>query len=131
MNEDLSKDVNQQVITLQNTTDFANRALGLYKECKEIEAKVKITQEWSKVEIAKTVAKYKTCELFLTQTFAERRQALNKHYDVLDCAIKNDDRNLIIAALEGISRIVTKSPLEEFQQFVALYNDTSRTLLDF
>ena len=32
---------------------------------------------------------------------------------------------------EPISSIVTKSPLDDFEKFVELYNDTSQPLLDF
>ena len=90
-----------------------------------------IGEVWGQVEIAKTVAKFKTAQDFMEKTFGERDKALSKHYDLLDDAIKSNDRDMILAALHGISSIVTKSPLDDFEKFVELYNDTSQPLLDF
>ena len=69
--------------------------------------------------------------LLLEKTFGERDKALSKHYDLLDNAINSNDREMILVALHGISSIVTKSPLDDFEKFVELYNDTSQPLLDF
>ena len=49
----------------------------------------------------------------------------------LDKAVASNDRDLILASLQGISSIVTKSPLDDFEKFVELYNDPSQELLDF
>lgn len=95
------------------------------------EEKTKQVQAWGQVEIAKTVAKFKTAQDFMEKTFGERDKALAKHYDLLDDAVKSNDREMILAALHGISSIVTKSPLDDFDKFVELYNDTSQPLLDF
>ena len=48
-----------------------------------------------------------------------------------DKAVASNDRDLILASLQGISSIVTKSPLDDFEKFVELYNDPSQELLDF
>lgn len=64
-------------------------------------------------------------------TFGERDKALTKHYDLLDKAVASNDRDLILASLQGISSVVTKSPLDDFEKFVELYNDPTQELLDF
>ena len=70
-------------------------------------------------------------DAYLEGTFGERDKALVKHYDLLDKAVDSNDRDLILASLQGISSIVTKSPLDDFEKFVELYNDPSQELLDF
>lgn len=119
------------VDSIGNTLDQATNIANMYKECVLAEQRTKQVQAWGQVEMARTVAKFKTAQDFMEKTFGERDKALSKHYDLLDNAVKSNDRELIIAALHGISSIVTKSPLDDFEKFVELYNDTSQPLLDF
>lgn len=119
------------VDSIGNTLDTAANIANMYKECVLAEERTKQVQAWGQVEMAKTVAKFKTAQDFMEKTFGERDKALSKHYNLLDDAVKSNDRELILAALHGISSIVTKSPLDDFEKFVELYNDTSQPLLDF
>lgn len=111
--------------------DLLMQAANLYSQCMQVEQKTEQIRMWSEVQIAKTVAKYRSCQEFLNFTFGERDKALTKHYGVLDKAVESGDRELIIAALKGISGIVTSSPLSDFDEFVKLYEDTTQPLLDF
>lgn len=113
---------------LMNT---AQNIAGIYRDCLSIEARTKQTQMMTELEITKTIAKFRSVEDFLQKTFGERDKALTKHYNLLDKGVVANDREMILAALHGISSIVTKSPLDDFDKFVALYNDTSKPLLDF
>ena len=70
-------------------------------------------------------------EQFFLDVFGERDAALGKHYDLLDKAVASNDKDLIIAAIKGISTIVTKSPLEDLEAFAKVFNDESQPLLDF
>lgn len=106
-------------------------AKDLYLQCKQMEKRAEILKTWSQIRITETVAKYKSCQEFLYYTFGERDKALCKHYELLDKAIADSNNDMVIAALKGISGIVVKSPLEDFSQFVRLYEDTSQPLLDF
>ena len=86
---------------------------------------------WTDVELARIVAKYKSCEAFLNKTFGEREKTLNKLYNALDVAIESNNREAIIGAMKGMSEIVTSSPLSDLEKFAEIYNDTSQPLLDF
>ena len=108
-----------------------NRVCDLYSECVNIREKSKQMKVWGDVKIAQTVAKYNSCRDYLERSFGERDKALGKHYSLLDDAVKSGDKELILAALQGISSIVTSSPLENFDEFVKLYQDESQPLLDF
>lgn len=119
---------------LHATNEFMgkmNQAMDLYARCKEVSEKRKAVEAWSKVKITETVAKYKACEEFLNHTFGERDKALSKYYDILDKGVASGDNQLILSALQGISGIVTSSPLSDFKEFALLWEDTSQTLLDF
>ena len=117
--------------TSERAIDAAQNIAGMFTECMLAQERTKQMQEWGKVEIANTIAKFKTAQSFLEGTFGERDKALVKHYDLLDKAVASNDRDLILASLQGISSIVTKSPLDDFEKFVELYNDPSQELLDF
>lgn len=123
--------ISEMANSIGSSLDSATNIANMYKECVLAEERTKQMQVWGQVEIAKTVAKFKTAQDFMEKTFGERDKALSKHYDLLDDAIKSNDRDMILAALHGISSIVTKSPLDDFEKFVELYNDTSQPLLDF
>ena len=114
-----------------NIFGLMQNAGNLYAQCCEIKEKTKQVQAWSQAKITETVAKYKSCQEFLSYTFGERDKALSKQYEVLDKAVNNGDKDLIIAALQGISGIVTSSPLSDFDKFAKLYEDKSQPLLDF
>lgn len=108
-----------------------DQAMDLYARCKEVTEKRKTVEAWSKVKITETVAKYKACQDLLNHTFGERDKALSKYYALLDKAVDSGDNQLILSALQGISGIVTSSPLSDFQEFVRVWDDTSQPLLDF
>lgn len=112
---------------LQAATDLA----GMYKECVLMHERTKQVEAWSSAKIAETVAKFKTAQDFMEKSFGERDKSLSKYYEVLDQAVSSGDREMIIGAMHNISGIVTKSPLDDFEKFVALYNDHSQPLLDF
>ncbi len=142
MNENLTcagqEDVTQSTVTpilnethITQTLSLMQSATDLYSQCKMVEEKTEQIRMWSEVKIAETVAKYHSCQEFLNFTFGERDKALSKHYNLLDKAVKEGDRELIVEALRGISGIVTSSPLSDFESFVKLYEDTSQPLLDF
>ena len=120
-----------QLASQLNLSGMVDRVADMYAECKRIEAQTELVKAWSQVEIVKTVAKYKSCQEFMFHTFGERDKALTKHYDLLDKAIISNDKDHIIAALQGIGGIVTKSPLQDIEQFARLFEDTSQPLLDF
>ena len=123
--------ISDMACSIGRTLDSATNIANMYRECILAEEKTKQVQAWGQVEIAKTVAKFKTAQDFMEKTFGERDRALSKFYDRLDDAVASGDREMILASLQGISSIVTKSPLDDFEKFVDLYNDTSQPLLDF
>lgn len=142
MNDELTNNLQEevdptnspQVLNETHVTQALNlmqSAVDLYSQCKMVEEKTEQIRMWSEVKIVETVAKYRSCQEFLNYTFGERDKALSRHYDLLDKAVEDGDKELIVEALHGISGIVTASPLSKFEEFVKLYEDTSQPLLDF
>lgn len=111
--------------------DKAQNLAGMYHECMALEAQTQQVKTWGDVKMTEIIAKFKSTQDFLQKNFGQRDRALNKIYGQLDRAVESNDREMIIEALHGISSIVTKSPLEDFDKFVAMYNDTSKPIFDF
>ncbi len=126
--QDALATVNNMVNAASN---LANNIVDVYAQCKEAEERSERMRVWGQVKMAETVAKFKSCQMFLDRVFGERDAALGKHYDLLDKAVASNDKDLIIAAIKGISTIVTKSPLEDLEAFAKVFNDESQPLLDF
>lgn len=120
---------NEQVI--MQGLDVASQVTEVYAESQRLNAQVKMTEQWSRVEMAKTAAKFYATKELIERTFGERHEALSKYYNALDHALASGDRDLIVAAMHQISSIVTSSPLADFQTFVERFNDKSQPLLDF
>lgn len=127
----LVDNVNNLTSSLNMVADKAQNIANVYSDCVKLRQKTKQIEAWSEEKMARTIAKYKTCQQYLTQSFGERNSALQKNYDVLDNAMETGDRELIIEALRNISGIVTTSPLQDLQKLIELYEDEDQTFFDF
>lgn len=123
---------NQVVETVNTAISIADRALEVWQESNRIEQNIAMIEAAKEVELQNIVAKFELCKEMLTQTFGQRQQGLNAHYQMLDKALGTNDREMIIASLKGISSIVASNPLEDFSKFIEAWNDKSKPLeLDF
>lgn len=121
-----------------DTADRVSNAIGsvkdiaeLYTQCVEINARTRQVEAITQLKLAQTVAKFKLGEMFLTQSFGERNEALQHHYKVLDKAIEDGDTTLILVAMSNISGIVTKSPLDELERLYERFDAPNDSGLDF
>ena len=111
--------------------DTLSKVTDLYAESQRLNAQVEIVKEVGKVKLANIAAKYQLSRQIIEETFSERKTSLNHFYKELDKAIDLDDTERIVNAMKCISNIVTSSPLEDIQQFIARFEATSQPLLDF
>lgn len=125
--QQINSNANQLVTVVGSVKDIAE----FYTQCQMINSKNRQLEAMTQVMLANTVAKFKLSEQFLTLSFGERHEALQHYYDIMDKAIAEDNQNLIIAAMNGISSIVTSSPLSDLEKFLRRFNDPSDSLLDF
>lgn len=126
------KHMRESVCNAVNTVVSGARDIaGFYAQCTAMKERTKQIEMMTNLELAKITAQYKQTETFLNEVFGERKNALQKNYDLIDKAIESNDREMIIEALRNVSGIVTSSPLKDLEKFAQLYNDTSKPLLDF
>lgn len=127
----ISNLVQQNTDVVKQVLDLASQVTDVYRESQQLAAKVDVMKEYSKIELAKTAAKFQTTKAIIEETFGERRQALSSYYKVLDDAIKNGNEDLIIKSMQMIGTVVVTSPLAQIQEFVKAFEDKSQPLLDF
>lgn len=75
----------------------------------------------SKVNAARDVAleairlKHDLYRQAFDQLFAERREVIQKHFEVLDRGMAANDQAVILGALQGLGQIVAKSPFTDLK----------------
>ena len=124
--------INQLSSALSEHKALADKAFEVWQMNSQCRNQIKLLELQSKERIAEMTQRYQLCRDVLSAVFSERQTALNAHYATLDKALQSDDKELIIASLEGISSIVEKNPLESFKEFTKVLDNKDETLyLDF
>ena len=99
---------------------------------KQYAKEISMLKESNKFELEKISKKYELARTTLELIFSERSNALSGYYYTLEQALKNNDREIIIETLRGISKIVSANPLESFDLLTKALDDPNKTLmLDF
>ncbi|MDE6415666.1 MAG: hypothetical protein K2K68_01395 [Duncaniella sp.] len=129
--EGFSNMVAQNAEVFHHALDITTQIAEVYGESQRLSARVDMVREYSKVELAKTAAKFQLTKDLIEKTFSERKGALSSLYNVLDDAIEKGDRELIINAMHQISSVVVSSPLSDIQNFIKAFEDKDQPLLDF
>lgn len=107
------------------------RIMSVWRDCKMMSEKTEQIRLINQERIIKTLAQFKQNQELIERIFGERDRALSKYYQTLDAALLSNDRELIIASMQEISKVVTTSPLAEIERLSKIYDDTSQPLLDF
>ena len=120
------------VAIAQQGLQTVDRVVDVWKYSKMVEQNIAQIQGATTIELAKISAKFQTQQTALMGIFGHRQQGLSRQFDVLEKAMQENDRDLIIESLRGISTIVTSSPLEDFEKLSKAWDDKSKPLeLDF
>lgn len=122
----------REITKLNSLGGTASKIADAYLESKRINANIKALRTATSAVVSMHASQLAHARECLTLVFAERSTALNKHYDVLERALKSNDRELILASLQGISSIVVANPLDKVGEYIkALNNPKAPLQLDF
>jgi len=72
------------------------------------------------VVLAEITNRYQLYRAVFDRIFDERKEAIDRHFDIIDRGIAASDKQLITAGLEGLSRIVSSSPFANIQELSKL-----------
>lgn len=107
------------------------RIMSIRRDCEVMAQKTEQVRMITQERIVNTLAKFKQNQDIIEKVFGERDKALSKYYEILDKALESNDRQMLLASMEQISKVVTTSPLAEIERISQIYDDTNQPLLDF
>ena len=112
----------------QNTSDLLNKFGNIYLESKKIDNdNLKL-----KNELVTIVSDFKIKQGYLHAIFDERSRIIDKHFEVIDKGIRENNDELILKGLRGASEFVSTNPLDNFDNFKNILLDKNAPLeLDF
>lgn len=129
---DLSSKEVQAINSLQNLGEMGNKICEAYKESKRINANIKMLRMQTMAEVMMHAKEIELKRDIITKVYGERAVVLRKHYEVLERGLQKNDRELILASLQGISSIIVSNPLEQIAEYTKmLTSKNSKLLLDF
>jgi hypothetical protein len=76
-------------------------------------------REVARIEAAKEILiadirqRYALYHEIFNQLFAERREVMNKHFEIINLGIEQDKRDLVLAGLKGLNHLVSTSPFAD------------------
>ncbi|MFP2924238.1 hypothetical protein ACLESO_03260 [Pyxidicoccus sp. 3LG] len=114
------------VMPAAEVTHFFSQVLEVRKEQlvtqREL-AKVSAARESALAEIA---GKYNLLHKVFDRIFEERRDAINKHFEIIDKGLKHGDRDLILGGLKGLGDVVASSPFGQAAELGRLLENGGR-----
>ena len=123
--------INQLAQSSNEMLSTFERIMSIRRDCEVMAQKTEQVRMITQERIVNTLAKFKQNQDIIEKVFGERDKALSKYYEVLDKAMASNDRQMLLASMEQISKVVTTSPLVEIERLSQIYDDTSQPLLDF
>lgn len=113
---------------LQSTTELIDKVGSIYVESKRIDNdNLKL-----KNELATIVSDFKIKQGYLQAIFAERTRIIDKHFEVIDKGLRENNDALVLQGLRGASEFVSTNPLDNFDNFKNILLDKNAPLeLDF
>lgn len=113
---------------LQKTTDLIDKVGSIYIESKRIDNEnLKL-----KNELATIVFDFKIKQGYLQAIFAERTSIIDKHFEVINKGLRENNDDLVLQGLRGASEFVSTNPLDNFENFKNILLDKNAPLeLDF
>lgn len=117
---------------VRNNPEFLNEVMNALVQNNQMSKELKALKLVNEARMNELAQRYNLMRDLLTTIYGERQQGLMSHYEALDRALQENDREVILQSLRGISSIISTNPLESFQKFSNIMEDDNQTLeLDF
>ena len=114
--------------SIQKITGLANDIGNIYLESKRLDNEsLKL-----KNELTTILSEFKLKQSIINNVFSERSKIIDKHFEIIDKGLKENNEKLILEGLKGAGDFVSKNPLENFDLFNKSLTDKNAPLeLDF
>lgn len=112
--------------------DMLVKAYAEYKVVCETEHTKRVAiSAWKEVQVTKTNNQRASLELYLKESFVERRHVIDEMFKRLDDGIESNNPELISMAMTAIENTVKSSPLHNASQMLAAMKNPSANSIEF
>lgn len=113
---------------IHNTSDMIGKVGNIYIESKKLDNE----NLRLKNELVSIVSDFKIKQGYLQAIFSERSRIIDKHFEIINKGIRENNDDLILQGLKGASDFASTNPLDSFENFKnILLNNDAPLELDF
>jgi len=105
----------RDLVPTQEVTAFVSAVLDARKELAKSEVDLERIQATREVALTQIRLKHDLYRQAFERIFDERRDAIQKHFEILEKGMAADDKELILGALKGLGQIVAASPFSDLK----------------
>jgi len=109
-----------RIMPVADTLAFFHSLIDAYREEQSLRrdrSKIEATRD---VVLTEITQRYQLYHRVFDRIFDERKEAIDRHFDIIDHGISAKDKELIIQGLQGLSTIVASSPFASLQDLSKL-----------
>ncbi|MBL8212448.1 MAG: hypothetical protein JNK87_17165 [Bryobacterales bacterium] len=99
---------------------FLSSLIGAYCEQQNLRRDLARIEAMRDSVLTEMTNRYDLYHRVFDRIFDERRQAIDRHFDIIDRGISRSDKELIIQGLQGLSAIVSSSPFANLHELSKL-----------
>jgi hypothetical protein len=99
---------------------FFNNLVEAFREDRQTQREIADIDARRQVLIAEISRRYDFYQGVFDKVFAERKDAVDRQFDLVERDIQANNRELIVHGLQGISAIVSSSPFANVQELAKL-----------
>ena len=105
----------RDLLPAQEVTAFMSALLEARRDLAKSEVDLAKVEAAREVALAQIRLKYDLYRQVFQRIFDERRDAIEKHFEILAKGMEKDDRELVLGALKGLGQIVATSPFSDLK----------------
>jgi biopolymer transport protein ExbB/TolQ len=99
---------------------FLNSLIEAYREDQTVRRDLAKIEAMRDVVLTEITKRYELYHRVFDRIFDERKEAIDRHFDIIDRGVGANDKELIIQGLKGLSTIVSSSPFANLQELSKL-----------
>jgi biopolymer transport protein ExbB/TolQ len=109
-----------KIMPAADALSFFNSLMEVYREEQNLRRDLAKIEAMRDVVLTEITKRYELYHGVFDRIFDERKEAIDRHFDIIDRGIAANDKELIIQGLQGLSTIVSSSPFANLQELSKL-----------
>jgi hypothetical protein len=109
-----------KIMPAADALSFFNSLMEAYREEQNLRRDLAKIEAMRDVVLTEITKRFELYHRVFDRVFDERKQAIDRHFDIIDRGIAANDKELIIQGLQGLSTIVSSSPFANLQELSKL-----------